>query len=97
MVRDLASASTHCLVWERGCSDLAAAAGPAILADSWVTGERHGSQGMSSIAPGVLSHPSYTPYKVFDNYGTQYGTLLQLQHTRQKTEGRMYVHYHYAA
>ena len=97
MIQDLASASTHCLLWERRCPDLAAVAGPAILASSRVTGDRHGSQGMSGIAPGVLSHPSYIPYKVFDNYGTQYGTLLQLQHTRQKTEDRIYIHYHYAA
>ena len=82
MIMDLASTSTHCLLWEIGCSDLAAFAGPALLAnsDSRVTYERHGSQDRCNIAPGVLSHPSCTLYKVFDNHGERYGTMLQPQH-----------------
>ena len=60
MILDLASASTHCLLPERGCSDLAR---PAILASRQVTDEFHVSQGTYDISPVVLSYPSYTPRK----------------------------------
>ena len=70
-------ASTHYLLWERGCLDLAAVAGPAILDYIQVTCEHHDNQSTSHIVSGVLSHPMYTPYKVYDNHGTQYMTLIQ--------------------
>ena len=78
MIWDLASASTYCLLWERGYSDLTAIAGYAILADSGVAGKRHGSQGMSGIGTGVSPHPSYTPTKYLTTMRHDMGPCFSL-------------------
>ena len=51
---------------------------PAILAESRGTGELHDSQGRSGIAPGALSHPSYTPTKSLATTGHNMGPYCNL-------------------